>query len=85
MNISTSPKSQHLHCFWDLAVLLPVVLQHHDFPEYHTSRDSIETVIPERLDETHHIMEEIIDIMEMGNYLVVLEIYVSMTVNLKTI
>ena len=51
--------------FSDPDINVPMIgVQHHDFPEYHTSRDSIDTIIPERLDETHHIMEEIIDIME---------------------
>lgn len=44
---------------------VPVIgIQHFNFPEYHTSLDSVDTVIPERLDETHQVMEQIIDIME---------------------
>jgi len=41
-----------------------VSIQHFDFPEYHTSRDSVENVSAARLDEVHEVTMSILDIME---------------------
>lgn len=41
-----------------------ISLQHHPFPQYHTSRDNISSVHPERLDEAHHAALAVLDILE---------------------
>jgi aminopeptidase-like protein len=39
-------------------------IQRHPFPEYHTSRDNPDSVVPERLDEAHDAAMAVIDLLE---------------------
>ena len=49
----------------DPDIAVPMVgIQHYPFPEYHTSRDDIRTVVPSRLDEAHQAAMAIVDIIE---------------------
>lgn len=41
-----------------------IAIQHHPFPEYHTSHDDLASVKPERMDEAHRAIMSIIDVLE---------------------
>ena len=41
-----------------------IALQHYPFEEYHTSRDNIFTVNEKRLDETHQLTMDILNVLE---------------------